>query len=141
MRERNPIKVEELTQRLDHMVPDTRLSAEENARFKNELERLSDLLFELLPDKSLSPMERLERLARAVEPREPRLDHLRPASKKVAELKDRLEELVPGDHAPEEKIARMVALLDELVSSDKKGASVIEKLEQLGDPRGKVEPE
>jgi hypothetical protein len=134
-------KVAGLTQRLDHMMPDPKLSKAENLAATRELKALTDALFELLPDKSLSPMERIERLARSVEPREPRLEELKPAATKLAELKARLNEIIPGDGSPHDKLLSLELALDESVGLDKANLPTFKKLELLGDPRGKVEPE
>lgn len=134
-------KVEAMTQRLDHMVPDPKLSAEENRAAALELKTLSDALYELLPDKSLSPFERLERLGRVVEPREPRMEELQPAAVKLARLQERLNELVPEGVSVLEKLVGLEMALDKQVGIELAGKPAISKLEKLGDPRGKIEPE
>src|SRR5439155_379035 len=108
----------ELTQRLDHMVPDNRVSAAVNQEATAELASISAKLNTLLPDHSLSPSERLERLARVIEGREPNLAHLQPATVKVALLKDRLDQLVPGRMSPEQKIDTLIQRLNQLVPAD-----------------------
>ena len=133
-------KIDTLTQRLDHMVPDGSVTAEVNAAAARELELLSAALFELLPDKSLSPLERVERLARVVEPREPQLESLQPATQKLKALKKRIDDLVPGESAASDKILDLVNKLDGSVAPDQSNFATIAKLELLGDPRGKVEP-
>lgn len=130
-----------LTQRLDHMVPDPKLTFHENRAATAQLASLSAKLQDVLPDESLSPFERLERLARAVEDREPRHEHLEPAATKVAALKERLDELVPGSATPEQKVDALVAKLDDLVAEDQRDLPPGGKLETLGDPRGRIEPE
>ena len=61
----------ELTQRLDHSVPDPNLTPAENQKASAHRASLSAKLFRLLPDESLSPFERLERLSRAADNRNP----------------------------------------------------------------------
>lgn len=100
-----------------------------------ELEALSRQLQDLLPDPSLSPDERLERLARVVEGREPRLEYLESAAAKVERLKTRLDELLPGDTSSMDKISMLVARLDASILAEAEAATVQEKLEALGDPR------
>ena len=134
-------KVEGMTQRLDHMVPDPDMTATENRAAAAELKSLSDALYELLPDKSLSPFERLERLGRVVEPRDPHLEDLQSAATKLQRLKDRINELVPGEGSPHEKLIGLELALDEQAGVELSGQSVISKLEKLGDPRGRIEPE
>lgn len=134
-------KVQGFTQRLDHSVPDPKLSPAENQQASAELASLSAKLHRLLPDESLSPFERLERLGRAVENRKPDLTQLQPAATKVAELKARINELIPGDATPERKLDDIVGKLDEMVSKEQRQFSTISKLELLGDPRGRVAPE
>ncbi len=134
-------KAEQLTQRLDHMVPDPELTQEQNAAAAHELKMLSDALFELLPDKSLSPMERVERMARVVEAREPKPEHLKSAAEKLAELKLRINELVPGEHSHFDKLLGMQIRLNSLVGLERANLSAIQKLEIIGDPLGKIEPE
>jgi hypothetical protein len=129
-----------LTQRLDHMVPDVDLSKEENNKVSAELAALSAKLYGLLPDNSLSPFERLERLARVVEGRKPDLSQLQSASKKLEALRARLNDLVPGDASDDKKIDVMAAKLDELVADEQHDWTTFSKLELLGDPRGRVAP-
>lgn len=132
-------KVESLTQRLDHSVPDPKLSASENAAAAAELRALSGRLYDLLPDKSLSPLERLERFSRVVE-REPRVELLKSAHEKVQELKQRINELVPGDASVHDKLLTLEQQLNERAGMERAHLSAISKLEILGDPRGGIEP-
>ena len=135
------INVNNLTQRLDHSVPDPEMTNSINRAAANELEMLSAALFELLPDKSLSPLERIERLSRSVENRQPDLNQLKPATKKLQELKDRINLLVEGEGSAHEKVMKMLNKLDDMVSDEQAKLPVIKKLELLGDPRGNIEPE
>jgi predicted nuclease with TOPRIM domain len=134
-------KVGSLTQRLDHMVPDNKLTFKENRAAALELKAISETLFELLPDKSLSPFERLERLGRVAEPREPLLEELQPAHVKLKRLKARINELVPGEGSFHEKLVALEMKLEELVGDDLATETTIKKLEKIGDPRGGIEPE
>ena len=134
-------RARELTQRLDHMVPDPEISAAANQNAAAELAGISEKLYELLPDPSLSPLERLERLGRVIEKRDPDLEQLKPAHIKVAELKKRLDQLLPGGEGALAKVANLVSILNDVAPKDVAGASPIRMLEALGDPRGKIEPE
>lgn len=134
-------KMNSLTQRLDHMVPDEKLTPSENQKAAAELASLSAKLYRLLPDQSLSPMERVERLARTVDERNPVLEHLQSAASKLQQLKLRLNELIPGDHTPEQKIDTMLSALDGKIGADHQHLTAIEKLEMLGDPRANIAPE
>jgi hypothetical protein len=128
-----------LTQRLDHTVPDPKMSAAENAAAAAELRSLSAHLFELLPDKSLSPLERIERFSRAVD-REPDLDQLKSANEKLAELKGRIDALVPGEMSAHDKLLVLENALNEKAGIHRAAIPTVEKLEVFGDPRGKIEP-
>ncbi|WP_211257204.1 hypothetical protein [Streptomyces megasporus] len=98
-----------------------------------ELIDLSTRLINLLPDPSLSPNERLERLARVVPKSLLVTAHRRNARSKLVELRRRLDELVPDpDLSYPEKLEWLVSRLDELVPGDMRP---IEKLEKLGDYR------
>lgn len=130
-----------LTQRLDHMVPEEKLTASQNQKAAAELASLSAKLFWHIPDQSLSPFERLERLARAAENRTPDREQLKSAAAKVNVLKARIDQLVPGDASHEKKIEQLVSLLDEKVGSSQQNLHTTHKLELLGDPRAKIAPE
>jgi len=134
-------RAQTLTQRLDHMVPDPQMPTAVNQKAAAELAAISEKLFELLPDPSLSPLERLERLGRVVEQREPDMGQLLPAHEKVTALRERLDQMLPGDGASIEKIEKLVEILGDVAPKDLKGASPIRMLEALGDPRGQIEPE
>ncbi|MET9231607.1 hypothetical protein [Lentzea sp. NPDC003310] len=98
-----------------------------------ELIELSVRLITLLPDPSLSPNERLERLARVVPKSQLVTAHRRTARSKLVELRRRLDELVPEPSltAPQ-KLERLVDRLNELVPGE---GRAIAKLEKLGDFR------
>ncbi len=131
----------DLTQRLDHSVPDPKVSASVNQKASAELGALSDKLFWHVPDKSLSPFERLERLSRAADQATPDLTHLQPATEKLKNLKARIDQLVPGDGTSEQKIDTLLKQLDSKVGSAQQALHTTDKLELLGDPRAKVAPE
>lgn len=130
-----------LTQRLDHMVPDPKMTASQNQKAASDLAALSAKLFWHVPDQSLSPFERLERLARAVDDSNPDMKQLQPAAAKLDSLKSRIDELVPGDMSHEKKIETLIQKLDEKVGSSQLSLHTTEKLELLGDPRAKIAPE
>lgn len=131
-------RLNRLTQRLDHMVPDNGISSELNDRAATILRELSERLIALLPDPSLSPDERLERIARAVQDRVPQSEQLLPAIQKVHRLERRLLELVPGDDL--DCFARLERLVCSVESvCEEKGITAdqefVRKLELLGDQR------
>ncbi|MGN9793386.1 hypothetical protein ACTMTU_20115 [Streptomyces sp. OZ13] len=98
-----------------------------------ELTDLSVRLLTLMPDPSLSPNERLERLARVVPNSQLITAHRRSARSKLYEIRRRLDELVPGDELTyREKLEALVTRLDELVPG---ALRPIQKLERLGDYR------
>lgn len=125
-------RLKRLMQRLDHSVPDNSLSKVENLLAAAELNSISARLYALMPDPSLSPHERIERLARVIEEVPPKLEYLQSAKAKVDSLIDHLNELIPGDLTPEQKIDKLVEILNEHVPND---VSIVTKLEALGDPR------
>jgi len=126
--------VSRLTQRLDHMVPDNNIHASVNAQAAENLGALSAVLADALPDPSLSPDERLERLARVKQDRVPRTEYLLPAIEKLDRLERRLAELVPG-----EGLSAMDRL-QTLIRTLEGDGSVVERLEKMGDPRAGVAP-
>lgn len=130
-----------LTQRLDHMVPDTLMSASENQKAASDLGALSAKLSWHIPDQSLSPLERLERLARAVEDRKPDLAQLQSAAKKLKALNTRIDELVPGDMSYEKKLDTLIQKLDDKVGVSQRALQTTDKLELLGDSRANIAPE
>lgn len=99
-----------------------------------ELMQLSGTLQDLLPDSSLSPLERVERLARVVpESIQNSSEHLT-ARKKLNQIRLRLAELVPHeDLTALEKIERLVQKVHELVPGPSE--RLFEKLEKIGDCR------
>lgn len=131
----------DLTQRLDHMVPDPALTNAANQKAAADLASLAAKLFWHVPDPSLSPLERLERLARAADRVKPDLSQLQSASKKVAALRKRIDRLVPGRLSPERKIEQLVKKLDRKVGRSQAHLPTADKLELLGDPRSRVAPE
>ena len=131
-------KLARLTARLDHMVPDKTLSTAANQAAATELAMLSTKLHGLLPDSSLSPEERLERLARVVPGRTPDQAKLVSASTKLLALKSRLDQLVPGVMSAEDKISHLVALADAAVPDP--SLSTVGRLERLGDAAAGVDP-
>lgn len=140
---RNDLKknATKLTQRLDHMVPDPKLTASQNQKAASDLAALSAKLFWHVPDQSLSPLERLERLARAAEDSSPDMAQLQSAATKLEALKSRIDELVPGDMSHEKKIENLIQKLDEKVGTSQLALHTTDKLELLGDPRAKIAPE
>ena len=136
---RQNIKV--LTQRLDHMVPDEDFARSINQKAAADLAALSAKLFGHVPDHSLSPLERLERLGRAADNAAPDLAQLQPATKKLAALKARIDELIPGDATHEKKIEVLLAQLDTKVGQNQLAFHTTDKLELLGDPRARIAPE
>ena len=139
MHRRPKERLAQLTERLDHMVPDLSVSAEENDLAAKELAELSAILSNLLPDSSLSPDERLERLARVDQDRIPQQENLQSALYKVHKLKQRLNELVPdADLSPIDKIRRLEQVARERATE--KTASFERILERLGDSRAGFEP-
>lgn len=130
-----------LTQRLDHMVPDEEMSASQNQKAASDLGLLSAKLFWHVPDQSLSPFERLERLARAADGSTPDLSQLQSAAKKLEALKSRIDILVPGNMSHEKKIEVLIEKLNEKVGVTQLTLHTTEKLELLGDSRAKIAPE
>jgi len=98
------------------------------------LGNLSVKLRDLLPDPSIGPEERLERLARVV--RHSVMDSRRhlTARTKLRHLRDRLDELVAGPATHEQKIDLLLQALDEQVPNAGH-LTTFQKLEALGDAR------
>ncbi|EGQ7846472.1 TPA: hypothetical protein ACF39K_002439 [Vibrio parahaemolyticus] len=95
---------------------------------------LSYKLQELLPDPSLGPMERIERLARVI----PNSYHVcqfhRTARSKLTEIEDKLHSLVPDDNLnSEQKIDYLVNKINSLVPE--KTDRICQKLQFIGDNR------
>jgi hypothetical protein len=137
--------VSRLTSRLDHSVPDPEVAGAVNEDAARRLDELSRLLADALPDHSLSPDERLERLARVMQDRVPERQHLLPALEKVTRLELRLAQLVPDpDLSPVEKVQVLLQRLDEQTAPHVEflstRPSVVLKLERLGDERAGFPP-
>lgn len=99
----------------------------------DELTGLSLRLLKLLPDPSIGPSERLERLARVVPSSQLHSAHRRTARSKLTELRRRLEELVPDPSLTSaQRLEWLISRLDELVPGD---GTTISKLETIGDYR------
>lgn len=99
-----------------------------------ELTDLSVRLLKLLPDPSLSPDERLERLARVVPNSQMITAHRRSARHKLYQLRRRLDELVPEPGLSyQDKLEWLVQRLEGLVPDE--GLRPIERLERIGDYR------
>lgn len=131
--------IDRLTQRLDHMVPDLKVAKAVNDAAAAKLSEISGFLANALPDHSLSPEERLERLARVVQDRVPRQEQLLPAIQKVDRLERRLAELVPGEGmSAMDRLNRLVQQCNGMCGDD--GKTLVQKLETLGDPRAGITP-
>jgi hypothetical protein len=100
----------------------------------HELLTLSQKLQDLLPDPSLSPLERVERLARVIpESIQNSSEHLT-ARKKLNQIRLRLAELLPKKNgSASEKIDFLVDKVHQLVPGET--ARLFEKLEKIGDCR------
>lgn len=121
------------------MVPDPELTSDENKKATKGLSKISKALHKALPDPSLSPAERLERLARVVQDRVPLHEHLLPAATKLFSLKNRLDQLVPGSRlTSEEKIAKLTSLAKKKIPQH--GLTMAKRLEMLGDKRAGFSP-
>ena len=114
-------KMDRLTQRLDRKLPDARLSQEENDRAADELFALCDLVHEMFPQPCFGPEEKLIRAAVLLRlgPLSRTIDDTDVA--RLARVKALIDEIVPGDASPEEKIRQlqkeMAPLLPELLPS------------------------
>ncbi|WP_300074380.1 hypothetical protein [uncultured Ruegeria sp.] len=99
-----------------------------------ELKEISEYLLELLPDPSLSPMERIERLGRVVPLSYQLGAHHRTARAKLSEITVRLQELLPGEEMTNrERIDCLVAEVHRLCPEDL--GRLYLKLEHIGDHR------
>ncbi|MCY7858255.1 hypothetical protein MOB44_16535 [Bacillus sonorensis] len=97
------------------------------------LQAHSHRLFELLPDISLSPDERLERLARVIPTSILKSANHKTAREKLNGLRHRLDELIPDQNMSYyDKIEYLVNIADEMVPGQMK---MYEKLEKIGDKR------
>lgn len=98
-----------------------------------QLTAVSIRLIELLPDPSLSPDERIERLSRVIPTSQLQAAGRRSARNKLVAIRRRLDELVPqfsGD--PLAQVQFMVDRLEELVPE---AGTTFQKLEAMGDYR------
>ena len=96
--------------------------------------QLSTRLQELLPDPTLSPDERRERLARVVPSSLLISENHKTARTNLNRLRQRLDELVPDEQLNyHEKLEFLVSRVHELVSGDE--PRLFKKLEALGDRR------
>lgn len=96
--------------------------------------RLSFKLQRLLPDPSLGPMERIERLARLIPNSYQLGQHHRTARSKLIEIEERLNSLVPDQGLTfEQKIDFLVGLADDLVPEQTD--RLCQKLQFIGDNR------
>ncbi|EJJ24604.1 hypothetical protein [Rhizobium sp. CF142] len=138
--------VSRLTARLDHSVPDPKVFAAVNDDAARRLDELSRILAGALPDHSLSPDERLERLARVVQDRVPERQYLQPALEKVSRLERRLAELVPDPGlTPVERVQALLAHLDDHHIQNNPHflaaqPTIVQKLERMGDERAGFSP-
>ncbi|WP_232700248.1 hypothetical protein [Brevibacillus daliensis] len=97
------------------------------------LKSLSDRLFNLLPDKTLSPDERLERIARIIPTSILCGDYHKTGRTKLNKLRYRLDELVPDNNLDyNQKLEFLVDLVNETVPGD---MLLYQKLELIGDKR------
>ena len=102
-------KVGRLTQRLETAIYDPALSAERNAQVAAELRAISGQLHSIIPGLTFSPEQRLERIALAVNGGTS--NPLEPDSQRLARLKTRIDELIPGsDMTIEAKVDKLAEL-------------------------------
>lgn len=100
----------------------------------NRLARLSFKLQMLLPDPSIGPMERIERLARVIPSSYQLGEHHRTARSKLMEIEKRLESLVPDKNMnSEQKVDYLVGLINKLVPEETD--RICQKLQFIGDNR------
>ena len=98
-----------------------------------ELTNISLTLIEMMPDPSIGPQERLERLARVVPSSIMKSAYRRNARAKLNDLKNRLNELVP--QYKNNSQAQLDFLKSELSRLVPEEIPDIEKLEKIGDHR------
>lgn len=99
----------------------------------SELKSLSEKMLELLPDPSIGPEERLERIARVAPHTLMKSQNVKTARTKLYNLRQRLDELVPSQSLSSiEKLNLLLDRINELVPGDQR---LFEKLEELGDSR------
>ncbi len=100
---------------------------------KIELEAVSKRLLELLPDPSIGPEERIERIARIVPSSLMNSTYRKTARTKLSYIRNRLNELVPGQELTTlEKINYLVDLIEKKVPNYN---TLFERLELMGDKR------
>lgn len=131
----------QVTKRLDHVVPDSALPQEENAEAAERLMELSEMLIEHVPYPSLSPDERLERIARVDQDRVPRREHLLPAVEKLYRLEQRLDDLVDDPElSSTEQLKVLIERVEEHSEEYDEDLDFVEVLERMGDERAGLEP-
>ncbi|EJR73599.1 hypothetical protein ORN01_21990 [Bacillus cereus] len=97
------------------------------------LKGISQKLYDLLPDISLSPDERLERLARVIPKSILISENHKTARTKLNKLRNRLDELVPDENLDYyQKIDYLVGIANNMVPEDIK---LYKKLEKIDDYR------
>jgi hypothetical protein len=101
---------------------------------RDELERLSLRLRDLLPDPSIGPEERIERLSRVVRGSVMTSANHLTARTKLRRIRARLDELVHGTISYDAKISVLLEELDRLVPNGQ-NTTTFQKLERLGDAR------
>lgn len=107
---------------------------DDSAEVSRELHDLSLRLMKLLPDPSLGPDERLERLARVVPHSQLITANRKSVRHKLYPLRRRLDELVPDEEMDyRDKLEWLVSRLEELAPGE--GLRPIQRLSQLGDYR------
>jgi hypothetical protein len=104
-------RIDRLSQRLDTKVTEPSLSLEENQRASAELASIARRLAAILPDVSASAEERVERLARYVPNAVPRAELMISDHAKLVRMRQRLEDLVPGELTPEQRVDRLARYL------------------------------
>lgn len=98
-----------------------------------ELMAVSVRLLTLMPDPSLGPDERIERISRVIPSSQLQSAHRRSARNKLVTIRRRLDDLVPHlAGKPSAQVEYMVERVHQLVDGDQK---FIEKLEAIGDLR------
>lgn len=100
---------------------------------KDELEEISKLLFSLLPDYSIGPEERVERLARVIPESILESKNMLTGRKKLSNITKRLNELIPDENLS--NIVKINMLVDIINKLEPDGETLIEKLEKIDDFR------
>jgi hypothetical protein len=112
------------------------ISEEPQSEAIEQLMALSKKLQDLLPDPSLSPLERVERLGRVIPDSIQRSSEHLTARSKLNNIRLRLAELVPDeDLTSEQRIDYLVDLAHKLIP--KETSRFFEKLEIIGDNRSR----